>query len=119
MVFGKFLAIGVNDFSPGTIMFRNVRLYSFTNAWPQSEELAAWQLGAAMKRGAAIARPYVRLGEEAAQKRLSDFIERLVAAYDTTRDLPGVDGTSGLSENLALGEISPHQCWHAGMRARA
>lgn len=88
------------------------------DAWPQSEELAAWQLGAAMKRGAAIARPYVRLGEEAAQTRLSDFIERLVAAYDTTSDLPGVDGTSGLSENLALGEISPHQCWHAGMRAR-
>jgi deoxyribodipyrimidine photo-lyase len=41
----------------------------------------------------------------------------IVARYDTTRDQPAVDGTSGLSENLSLGEISPHQCWHAGIRA--
>jgi len=40
-----------------------------------------------------------------------------VADYDTTRDLPATDGTSCLSENLSLGEISPHQCWHAGIRA--
>jgi deoxyribodipyrimidine photo-lyase len=87
--------------------------------WPVSDNLETWHLGAAMQRGADVVRPHVRLGEAAAQVRLSHFIDEIVAGYDTTRDLPAVDGTSGLSENLALGEISPHQCWHAGLRARA
>ena len=84
--------------------------------WPASDDLAAWKMDAAMKRGADVVRPFVRLGEQAAQARLADFLEGKVEAYNTTRDLPAVDGTSCLSENLALGEISPHQCWHAGMR---
>ncbi len=88
------------------------------DAWPSSEALSDWNMGAAMDRGAAVVAPYVRLGEAAAQTRLSTFIDKIVARYDTTRDQPAVDGTSGLSENLALGEISPHQCWHAGLRAR-
>ncbi|MFK7746264.1 MAG: deoxyribodipyrimidine photo-lyase [Roseobacter sp.] len=87
--------------------------------WPASDTLADWNLGAAMDRGADVVRPYVRLGQEAALDRLASFIDTIVARYDTTRDLPAVDGTSGLSENLSLGEISPHQCWHAGVRARA
>ena len=85
--------------------------------WPDSDALADWALGAAMDRGADIVRPHVRLGEKAAQARLGAFIANTVADYDRTRDLPAVDGTSGLSENLALGEISPAQCWHAGRRA--
>ena len=87
------------------------------DTWPASDELAAWALGAAMRRGADVVRPFVRLGEGAAQSRLGAFIAHKVADYDAARDLPAVDGTSGLSENLALGEISPHQCWHAGARA--
>jgi deoxyribodipyrimidine photo-lyase len=86
--------------------------------WPRSDSLAEWRMGAAMNRGAAVVRPHVRLGEDAAQARLGGFISGIVAGYDRTRDLPAVDGTSGLSENLSLGEISPHQCWHAGVRAR-
>ncbi|MEO0402113.1 MAG: deoxyribodipyrimidine photo-lyase [Pseudomonadota bacterium] len=86
--------------------------------WPASDDVAQWSLGAAMRRGAAIVRPHVRLGEGAAQDRLAAFIDTRVARYDEGRDLPSVDGTSNLSENLALGEISPHQCWHAGLRAR-
>ena len=87
--------------------------------WPSSERLTDWALDAAMHRGADVVRPYVRLGEAAAQSRLGAFIASKVAEYDATRDLPAVDGTSGLSENLALGEISPAQCWHAGQRAMA
>ena len=89
------------------------------DAWPASEGLADWTLGAGMRRGAGIVRPHVCLGEDAAQGRLGAFIAQKVADYDRARDLPGVDGTSGLSENLALGEISPAQCWHAGQRALA
>ncbi|WP_299749017.1 deoxyribodipyrimidine photo-lyase [uncultured Tateyamaria sp.] len=86
-------------------------------SWPESEVLADWALGAAMNRGAGVVRPHVRLGETAAQSRLGDFIETKVAGYVEGRDIPAEDRTSNLSENLALGEISPHQCWHAGMRA--
>ena len=86
--------------------------------WPRSDVLSDWSLGAAMQRGADIVRPYVRLGEAAAQDRLAFFMDQIVGRYGDTRDLPWADGTSNLSENLALGEISPHQCWHAGLRAR-
>jgi deoxyribodipyrimidine photo-lyase len=88
------------------------------DSWPKSDSLDDWQMNAAMDRGAEIVRPYVRLGEEAAQGRLGHFMAQIVENYDSTRDQPAVDGTSGLSENLSLGEISPHQCWHAGLRAR-
>ena len=86
--------------------------------WPASDDLDDWQMGAGMNRGAAIVRPYVQLGEAAAQSRLGAFIAHKVADYDKMRDVMAEDGTSALSENLALGEISPRQCWHAGMRAR-
>ncbi|WP_050927739.1 cryptochrome/photolyase family protein [Aestuariivita boseongensis] len=85
-------------------------------SWPASDDLDDWQLGAAMNRGADIVRPHVRLGEGAAQDRLGYFIDEIVSGYDSSRDRPDKDGTSNLSENLALGEISPHQCWHAGRR---
>lgn len=85
--------------------------------WPESEALADWALGAAMRRGAEVVRPYVRLGEQAAQTRLGVFMRDKVADYAEARDRVAEDGTSGLSENLSLGEISPAQCWHAGLRA--
>ncbi|WP_299627592.1 deoxyribodipyrimidine photo-lyase [uncultured Tateyamaria sp.] len=86
-------------------------------AWPESEHIADWALDAAMNRGADVVRPFVQLGEQAAQSRLGAFMAHKVASYVAGRDIPGQDRTSNLSENLALGEISPHQCWHAGMRA--
>lgn len=86
--------------------------------WPEGDALADWRMGAAMNRGADVLRPFVRLGEDAAQARLGAFMAQIVADYDESRDIPGTDGTSNLSENLSLGEISPHQCWHAGQRAR-
>ena len=88
-------------------------------AWPASDALSDWRMGDAMNRGADVVRDHVRVGEQAAQDRLAEFIETWVARYDTTRDQPHVAGTSLLSENLALGEISPQQCWHAGQRALA
>ena len=87
------------------------------DTWPDSDDIEHWQMGAAMQRGAEIVRPFVQLGEKTAQSRLGSFIAQGIADYRKNRDLPGVDGTSNLSENLALGEISPRQCWHAGQRA--
>jgi deoxyribodipyrimidine photo-lyase len=87
------------------------------DTWPKSETLEDWYLGAAMRRGAAVLEPYVQLGESAAQSRLGAFMASKVQGYKDTRDQVAVDGTSNLSENLALGEITPAQCWHAGRRA--
>jgi len=86
---------------------------------PRSAALDTWRLGAAMRRGAAVVADFVRVGEAKAQARLDHFTNTIIADYTTSRDRPDQDGTSGLSENLALGEISPHHCWAAGQTALA
>ncbi|WP_438956806.1 cryptochrome/photolyase family protein [Cognatiyoonia sp.] len=83
-------------------------------AWPASDNLGDWQLDKAMNRGAAVLGPHCTVGEAAANDRLGAFIEDRVASYADQRDFPAVNGTSGLSENLTCGEISPATCWHAG-----
>ncbi|MEJ6401944.1 cryptochrome/photolyase family protein [Yoonia sp. 2307UL14-13] len=85
--------------------------------WPVSDSLDDWHMAAPMDRGAEILRGHCVVGESAASNRLGAFIAHRVAGYQKNRDLPGVDGTSGLSENLTYGEISPRRCWHAGWRA--
>lgn len=85
--------------------------------WPVSERLEDWRLGAAMNRGAAVVSGHVHVGEAAALARLQRFLAGPVERYAVARDLPAVDGTSGLSENLALGEIGARRVWHAGWAA--
>ncbi len=85
--------------------------------WPESEALADWRLDAKMGRGAPIVARHAGLGEEAAAARLSRFVAERIGSYADQRDYPGDAGTSGLSENLAWGEISARQCWLAGRRA--
>lgn len=51
-------------------------------------------------------------GEEAALARLDDFLAR-AGSYGRDRDHPDPEATSGLSEHLALGEISPRTVWAA------
>ena len=48
-------------------------------------------------------------GEAEAAKRLKAFAKQ-IAEYNEKRDLPAVDGTSGLSAYLAAGVVSPRQC---------
>ncbi len=87
------------------------------DGWPTSDDLDDWQMGAGMQRGADILRTHCTVGETAASHRLGAFMAHRVAGYQKNRDLPAVDGTSGLSENLTYGEISPRSCWHSGWRA--
>lgn len=84
--------------------------------WPESEKLTDWQLGRAMNRGADVVRAHARIGEAAALERLDWFCDGAIARYKDRRDFPCEDATSNLSENLSLGEISPHRCWHAALR---
>lgn len=86
--------------------------------WPATERLEDWRLGAAMQRGAAVAGPFQRVGEAAAEARLGWFVAHGIDRYHVARDLVAEDGTSGLSQNLSLGEIGPRRLWHAGLAAR-
>ncbi|MBV7409675.1 deoxyribodipyrimidine photo-lyase [Maritimibacter sp. DP1N21-5] len=85
--------------------------------WPDSDDLADWELGAAMNRGAEVLARYSDPGEKAAQTRLGVFIRDKVAHYKQARDMVAEDGTSGMSEYLTYGEISPRSLWAAGQRA--
>ncbi|WP_114965363.1 cryptochrome/photolyase family protein [Alkalilacustris brevis] len=85
--------------------------------WPASDRLAHWRLGAAMNRGAPVVARHCRVGEAAAQGRLEAFIDDRLDDYRARRDFPAEGATSGLSENLTYGEISPRRLWHAGRAA--
>lgn len=50
-------------------------------------------------------------GETGAQWQLNRFIDQAVAHYASTRNYPGVPGTSCLSPHLHFGEVSPRQIW--------
>ncbi len=56
-------------------------------------------------------------GEAGAQARLARFAAGPLAGYDAARNLPGVEGSSGLSPHLRWGEISARQVWHAARQA--
>ncbi|WP_054005121.1 cryptochrome/photolyase family protein [Cypionkella psychrotolerans] len=108
-------AVSARGFSPPVPAVTAMRA---PDIWPASEDLADWQMGAAMRRGAVVCLPHQRVGEAAALARLDEFIDSSVVRYKAARDFPGVIGaTSGLSENLAWGEIGPRTIWAAGQRA--
>lgn len=50
--------------------------------------------------------------EQAALQRLQDFCRQQVHGYLTQRDLPAIAGTSSLSPYLAIGILSPRQCFN-------
>ena len=81
--------------------------------WPSSDNIQDWGLANAMNRGADVVAPHVRVGEVAAHQRLGEFIASNAHDYKRLRDFPSQQATSNLSENLALGEISPSRCWNA------
>jgi len=81
------------------------------------DDLAEWHLERRMQRGAAIVLPFQHVGEAAAQARLAAFLDDRLAQYAEGRDYLARDASSGLSENLTYGEISPVQIWHEGWRA--
>lgn len=86
-------------------------------SWPQSDKLADWNMGQAMRRGGDVVLPFVHVGEQAALARLDRFLDAPVQGYKSDRDFPMKSATSGLSENLTYGEISPRTVFHAGRSA--
>jgi deoxyribodipyrimidine photo-lyase len=53
------------------------------------------------------------VGEQAAQKRLTFFIENQIQTYSLGRDYPSLHSTSRLSPYLHCGQLSPNQIFHA------
>lgn len=89
------------------------------DSWPDSEDLADWKMGAAMRRGAAVLGRHSSPGEASARARLSAFSAHRMDDYKDRRDFPGEDATSHMSEYLTYGEISPRQLWHSALRGSA
>lgn len=85
---------------------------------PPSDTLAEWSLDTAMNRGGAVVRAHVQPGEQRALNRLARFLDDNIDSYRIDRDRMDLQATSGLSENLTWGEISPRTIWQAGQTAR-
>ncbi|TCR92668.1 deoxyribodipyrimidine photo-lyase [Rhizobium sp. BK376] len=86
---------------------------SAPKSWPRSESLASWGLLPSRPDWAASFSEQWQPGEDAALRRLDDFIGETLKDYTQGRDFPAKPATSMLSPHLALGEISPARVWHA------
>lgn len=52
-------------------------------------------------------------GEAGAYAQLSAMAQDKLTSYETQRDLPAIDATSGLAAHLHFGEISARDIWHS------
>lgn len=86
--------------------------------WPDSDGTDWPEARAVMDRGWPVVADHVQPGEDAARDRLDDFLHGPVRDYADHRDQPWRDGTSNLSDALAVGEISARRIWHVGQAAR-
>ncbi|MFT9063769.1 MAG: deoxyribodipyrimidine photo-lyase [Acetobacter persici] len=73
----------------------------------------------ALPDDATQAAQYWPCSEEQARTILEDFLDDTLAHYDTDRDRPDREGTSGLSPYLRAGLISARQIWQAARQAEA
>ncbi|HVZ02200.1 MAG TPA: deoxyribodipyrimidine photo-lyase [Dongiaceae bacterium] len=76
-------------------------------AWPESEDIADWQVTAAWASG--FGGEWTP-GEAGAEARLKTLV-RTAKDYSEERDRPDREGTSRLSPHLAWGETSVHEIW--------
>ncbi|MHA6525637.1 cryptochrome/photolyase family protein [Tessaracoccus sp. G1721] len=81
-------------------------------AWPRSEALDWPEARTSMNRGWDVVAGHVEAGEDSAHRRLAAFLDDAVADYPRHRDEPWRPATSGLSDALAVGEISARRIWH-------
>lgn len=86
-------------------------------SWPASAPLDWPDARRAMRRGWDVVAAAVEPGEDAAVQRLADFLAGPVTDYPDHRDHPWRPATSGLSDALAVGEISARRVWHTCLPA--
>ncbi|MBB4065008.1 cryptochrome/photolyase family protein [Gellertiella hungarica] len=81
--------------------------------WPESEPLTSFDLLPRKPDWAREFGSHWTPGEKGALDRLHRFTEGALKGYAVNRDRPGIDGTSGMSPHLAMGEVSPRRIWAA------
>lgn len=101
----------LHDLDPGPALPIPRRLRG-PQRWPESETLASLRLLPKLRWYETMEKHW-RPGEDAALSRLKRFLAGPLADYDEARNIPSVNGTSGLSPHLHFGEIGPRQIWHA------
>lgn len=77
-----------------------------------TDDLSAWGLLPTAPDWAGGLRDAWEPGEPAARRRLREFLDDDLAAYDRARDEPAAGATSLLSPRLRWGELSPFTVWH-------
>ncbi|WCR10657.1 deoxyribodipyrimidine photo-lyase [Paracoccus stylophorae] len=88
-------------------------------SWPDSDGPDWPEARAAMDRGWDVVAEHIAAGEDAARDRLDQFLHGPVTDYASHRDQPWRgSATSGLSDALAVGEISARRIWHTGLATR-
>jgi deoxyribodipyrimidine photo-lyase len=78
-----------------------------------SDALEDWNLAAACGARADSLGACWQVGEAAAARRLTGFLDTALHGYADARNRPGGETTSRLSAHLHFGEIGPRQIWHA------
>jgi deoxyribodipyrimidine photo-lyase len=91
--------------------FKVPKLGNFTKA--ESEKLGDLDLRPTKPDWAGGLRETWEPGEDAAKKKLTEFIDQRLDAYADDRSNLFGNPTSRLSPHLHFGEISPNQVWHA------
>lgn len=120
---------------PGTLKTGQEQPYKvftpFKRAWYKAWPNVARSVKPAPKSDSAVQNPPLALpeidyeidaevfptSEDAALELLQEFAEHRVTNYQAHRDLPALEGTSRLSGALAIGLISPLQCFNAAVNA--
>ncbi|MCP1246026.1 DNA photolyase family protein [Acetobacter cerevisiae] len=85
----------------------------------KKHEVSTALLKPALPEDATQAAQYWPCSEENAHTILEDFLDDTLAHYETDRDRPDREGTSGLSPYLRAGLISARQIWQAARKAEA
>jgi deoxyribodipyrimidine photo-lyase len=80
--------------------------------WPASATLEGLGLLPRIDWAAGLRQAWTP-GSASAHALLQRFLSEAYDDYATARDQPAMQGTSRLSPHLHLGEISPHEVWHA------
>ena len=92
--------------------------YTPVEPTPASDELSDWRLDAPMGPAAGALAERISAGEGAARDRLDAWLDGRGPRYADDRNrLDKPEACTGLSEYLALGEISPRMVWAAMDRA--
>lgn len=82
--------------------------------WSEAPPLPAYPY-----ESSSVPADYWPAGENAARKRLTQFIDHAITNYRELRDIPAEDATSRLSPYLSLGVISIRRCIEAALAVNA